>query len=126
MLSAAPIIYGMIFLGVVVLVNGVYLVAFGKSISLSNKVNRRLEMLEKGDRREDVLAKLRKEMDQHMEGKSFPIYSMLADKANRAAIAFSPQQLIMIMVGASVFAFLGLTIGTETSLPIRIMRTRNT
>ncbi|WP_425073992.1 type II secretion system F family protein [Sagittula sp. S175] len=121
MLSAAPIIYGMIFLGVVVLVNGVYLVAFGKSISLSNKVNRRLEMLEKGDRREDVLAKLRKEMDQHMESKGLPIYSLLAEKAQKAAIAFTPQQLIMIMVGASVFAFLGLSVATATSLPIRLV-----
>ncbi|WP_121630923.1 type II secretion system F family protein [Tropicibacter alexandrii] len=121
MLTAEPIIYGMIFVGVLVLVNGIYLVAFGKSISLSNKVNRRLEMLEKGGRREDVLAQLRKEMDQHMESRSLPLYSLLADKAQKAAIAFTPQQLIMLMVGASVFAFLGLTVGTEAGLPIRII-----
>ncbi|AUC54568.1 MULTISPECIES: type II secretion system F family protein [unclassified Sagittula] len=121
MLSAAPIIYGLIFVGVLVFVNGIYLVAFGKSISLSNKVNRRLEMLDRGDRREDVLAKLRKEMDQHMESRSLPIYSLLADKANKAAIAFTPQQLMMIMAGASVVAFLGLSIGTETGLPIRVI-----
>ena len=33
-LSAEPIIYGLIFIGVLVLVEGIYLVAFGKSISL--------------------------------------------------------------------------------------------
>ncbi|EBA09136.1 type II secretion system F family protein [Sagittula stellata] len=121
MLSAAPIIYGLIFVGVLVFVNGIYLVAFGKSISLSNKVNRRLEMLDRGDRREDVLAKLRKEMDQHMESRSLPIYSLLADKANKAAIAFTPQQLMMIMAGASVVAFVGLSIGTETGLAIRVV-----
>ncbi len=121
MLSAAPIIYGLIFVGVLVLVNGVYLVAFGKSISLSNRVNRRLEMLDKGQRREDVLAKLRKEMDQHMESRSLPIYSLLADKANKAALAFTPQQLMLVMVGAAVFAFLGLTIGTEASMPVRVV-----
>lgn len=119
MLSAAPIIYGMIFVGVLVLVNGVYLVAFGKSISLSNRVNRRLEMLEKGERREDVLAKLRKEMDQHMDSRSLPLYSLLADKAQKAALAFSPQQLIMVMAAAGAFAFVGLTVGTEASLPVR-------
>lgn len=119
MLTAAPIIYGMIFVGVLVLVNGVYLVAFGKSISLSSRVNRRLEMLEKGERREDVLAKLRKEMDQHMESRSLPLYSLLADKAQKAALAFSPQQLIMVMAAAGVFAFVGLTVGTEASLPVR-------
>ncbi len=121
MLSAAPIIYGMIFLGVLVMVNGIYLVAFGKSISLSNKVNRRLEMLDKGERREDVLAKLRKEMDQHMKSRSLPLYSLLADKAQKASIAFTPQQLIMVMAVASVGAFLGLTIGTEASLPVRVV-----
>ncbi|PYG26450.1 type II secretion system F family protein [Pelagimonas varians] len=121
MLSAEPIIYGMIFIGVLVMVNGVYLVAFGKSISLSNKVNRRLEMLDKGERREDVLAKLRKEMDQHMQSRSLPLYSLLADKAQKASIAFTPQQLIMVMGVAGVGAFLGLTIGTEASLPIRVV-----
>ncbi|MBV2361685.1 type II secretion system F family protein [Thalassococcus sp. CAU 1522] len=119
MLSAEPIIYGMIFVGVLVLVEGVYLVAFGKSISLNSKMNRRLEMLDKGSRREDVLAKLRKEMDQHMESRSFPLYSMLADKAQKAAIAFTPKQLIMVMLGVTAAAFLGLTIGTEAILPVR-------
>ncbi|MBV7396692.1 type II secretion system F family protein [Mameliella sediminis] len=119
MLSAEPIIYGGIFLGVLILVNGVYLVAFGQSISLTRRVNRRLEMLDKGERREDVLAKLRKEMDQHMQSRSLPIYSMLASKAQKAALAFSPQQLIMVMVAASVFAFLGLSIGTEATAPVR-------
>ena len=62
-MSAEPIIYGLIFVGVLVLVEGLYLVAFGKSISLNSKVNRRLEMLEKGARREEVLDKLRKEIE---------------------------------------------------------------
>ena len=44
-MSAEPIIYGLIFVGVLVLVEGLYLVAFGKSISLNSRVNRRLEML---------------------------------------------------------------------------------
>ena len=59
MLSAELIIYGLIFVGVLVLVEGVSLVAFGKSISLNSRVNRRLEMLEKTTSREEVLAKLR-------------------------------------------------------------------
>ncbi len=118
-ISATPLIYGLIFVGVLVLVEGIYLTVFGKSISLNNRVNRRLEMMEKGAGREEVLEKLRKEMQQHMASRSIPLYSMLADKAQRAAIAFTPQQLIMIMALLSVFAFLGLTVGTETSTPIR-------
>ncbi|WP_204115346.1 type II secretion system F family protein [Shimia biformata] len=113
--SPELIIYGMIFIGVVVLVEGVYLTVFGRSISLNNKVNRRLEMLDKGAKREDVLEQLRKEMAQHGKARSIPLYSLLASKAQKAAIAFTPQQLIMIMVGLSVFAFIGLTIGTQST-----------
>ncbi len=120
-MSAEPIIYGLIFIGVLVLVEGLYLVAFGKSISLNSRVNRRLEMLEKGERRDEVLEKLRKEMQQHMNTKTIPLYSLLSDKAQKAAIAFTPQQLIMIMAGLAVVAFLGLTIGTETDPAVRVL-----
>ncbi|MEM7521277.1 MAG: type II secretion system F family protein [Pseudomonadota bacterium] len=118
-MSAEPIIYGLIFVGVLVLVEGLYLVAFGKSISLNSRVNRRLEMLEKGTRREEVLEKLRKEMEQHMDAKTIPLYSLLSEKAQRAAIAFTPKQLIMIMAGLSAVAFMGLTVGTETDVAVR-------
>ncbi|QFT59115.1 Bacterial type II secretion system protein F domain protein [Sulfitobacter sp. THAF37] len=120
-MSAEPIIYGLIFIGVLVLVEGLYLVAFGKSISLNSRVNRRLEMLEKGTRREEVLDKLRKEMQQHMDAKSIPLYSLLSTKAQKAAIAFTPQQLLMIMGGVSAAAFMALTVGTETDAPVRAL-----
>ena len=121
MFSAELIIYGLIFIGVLVLVEGVYLVAFGKSISLNSKVNRRLEMLDKHSNREEVLAKLRKEMDQHMKSRGLPLYSLLADRAQKAALAFTPNQLILMMAGVSAFAFLGLTAGTEAGLGVRVM-----
>ena len=53
-ISAEPLIYGLIFLAVLALVQGIYLTVFGKSISLNSRVNRRLEMLEKGAGREQV------------------------------------------------------------------------
>ncbi len=120
-MSAEPIIYGLIFIGVLVLVEGIYLVAFGKSISLNNRVNRRLEMLDKGERREEVLERLRKEMNQHMNVRGIPVYSILADKAQKAAIAFTPQQLIMLMGALAGVSFLGLTVGTETEVPVRAL-----
>lgn len=120
-LSAEPIVYGLIFVAVLVLVEGVYLVAFGKSISLNKRVNRRLEMLDKGAKREEVLAKLRKEMDQHMSSRGLPLYSILADRAQKANIAFTPKQLILVMFGVSILSFLGLTIGTEAGLAVRII-----
>ena len=118
-ISMEPLVYGLIFVGVFVLVEGLYLVAFGKSISLNSRVNRRLEMLNKGAAREQVLEQLRKEMKQHMKSTSIPLYSLLAEKAQKAAIAFTPRQLIMLMAGLAVIAFVGLSIGTQTGLLVR-------
>ncbi|MEL7345732.1 MAG: type II secretion system F family protein, partial [Pseudomonadota bacterium] len=89
--------------------------------SLNNRINRRLDMLEKGAGREQVLEQLRKEMSQHMKSRSIPIYSILADKAQKANIAFTPQQLIMVMMVLAVVAFVGLTFGTSAGLPVRIV-----
>ncbi|MDO6725994.1 type II secretion system F family protein [Cognatishimia sp. 1_MG-2023] len=113
-ISPELLIYGLIFVGVLVLVEGAYLTIFGKSISLNNKVSRRLEMLERGTARQDVLEQLRKEMAQHAKSRSIPLYSMLAAKAQRAAIAFSPKQLMLMMLVLAAVAFVGLTIGTAS------------
>lgn len=121
MLSAEPLIYGLIFLAVLVLVEGIYLTIFGKSISLNNRVNRRLDLMEKGGGREEVLEQLRKEMSQHMNAKRIPIYSLLAEKAQKANIAFSPIQLIMVMIALCVVAFVGLSVATATSLSVRLL-----
>jgi tight adherence protein B len=118
-ISAAPLIYIMIFVAVVVIVNGIYLMVFGKSISLNSKVSRRLTLLEKNANREQVLEQLRKEMNQHLNAKNIPLYSMLAKKAQRANIAFSPQALIGIMAGLSVFAFLMLSVFTAAEVGLR-------
>ncbi|SFD47994.1 type II secretion system F family protein [Roseivivax sediminis] len=120
-MSVEFIIYGLIFIAVLGLVEGIYLVTFGKSISLNSKVNRRLEMLDRGSRRDEVLATLRKELDQHLDSRSIPLYSLLSDRAQKAAIAFTPKQLILLMVAVSGLAFVGLTVGTEASLGVRVL-----
>ncbi|MFN3292235.1 MAG: type II secretion system F family protein [Gemmobacter sp.] len=119
--STAPLIYGLVALGVFLLVEGIYLTVFGKSISLDRKVNRRLALLEKGGNREQVLEQLRKEMSQHMKSRGIPLYSVLAAKAQKANIAFSPQALVGIMVGMSLLAYLGLTVGTEAEPAVRAL-----
>ncbi|MDO9527510.1 MAG: pilus assembly protein TadB, partial [Gemmobacter sp.] len=93
-INPSILIYGLIFAGVLLLVEGLYLTVFGKSISLNSKVSRRLALMEKGGSREKVLEQLRKEMSQHMNAKSIPLYSILAEKAQKANIAFSPMALI--------------------------------
>ena len=118
-LSATPIIYGLIFVAVLLLVEGIYLLIFGKSISLNSKVNRRLDLLEKGGRREQVLEQLRKEANQHKNARGIPLYSLLATKAQKANIAFSPAALIGVMGLVSVVAYMGLSIGTDAAPPVR-------
>jgi len=114
-----PLIYGLIFVGVLALVEGIYLTVFGKSISLNSRVNRRLDMLDKTGNRQEVMEKLRKEMTQHLKARGIPIYSILSSKAQKAAIAFTPKQLVMLMAGVSVVAFIGLTLGTDTDPAVR-------
>jgi len=120
-ISIEPLIYILIFVAVLVLVQGAYLVIFGKSISMDGKVNRRLEMLDKGGNREQVLDQLRKEMTQHMKSQSIPIYSLLATKAQKANIAFSPAQLMLLMIVVSAAAFVMLTLMTEVALAVRAL-----
>ncbi|SLN32628.1 Bacterial type II secretion system protein F domain protein [Aquimixticola soesokkakensis] len=120
-ITAEPIIYGVIFIAVLLLVEGIYLTVFGKSISLNNRVNRRLELLEKGGAREEVLDQLRKEMSQHLKSRQIPLYSVLAEKAQKANIAFTPAQLIMIMGVLSFIAFIGLSVATETAPAVRML-----
>ena len=119
-LNAEFIIYILIFAGVFALIEGIYLTVFGKSISLNSRVNRRLDMLDKNENREEVMEQLRKEMQQHLKARKLPLYSILSDKAQKAAIAFTPKQLILLMVGLSILAFLGLSVGTATAVPVRI------
>lgn len=119
-ISPTPIIYALIFVAVLLLVEGIYLVVFGKSISLNSRVNRRLALLEKGGQREQVLEQLRKEASQHLKAKGIPLYSILAAKAQKANIAFSPKALIGIMFLLSGVAFVGLKIGTAASTPVQI------
>lgn len=120
-INPAVIVYVLIFVAVLALVEGIYLTVFGKSISLNSRMTRRLALLEKNNNREEVLAQLRKEMSQHMNARSIPIYSILADKAQKANIAFSPVQLIGIMVLLSGFAYVGLAFGTPAAPPVRAL-----
>jgi len=118
-ISIEPLIYIAIFVGVLFLVEGIYLTVFGKSISLNSRVNRRLEMLDKGDDRQEVLKQLRKEMSQHLNSTKIPFYSMIGEKAQKANIAFSPKELVLIMILLAIVVFALLSATTTASLPVR-------
>jgi len=118
-ISIEPLIYIAIFVGVLFLVEGIYLTVFGKSISLNSRVNRRMEMLDKGDDRQEVLKQLRKEMSQHLNSTKIPFYSMIGEKAQKANIAFSPKELVLIMILLAIVVFALLSATTTASLPVR-------
>jgi tight adherence protein B len=67
------------------------------------------------------MAQLRKEMSQHDRGRTIPFYSLIADKAQKAKLAFSPGALIGLMCALVVVSFLLLTLLTGTALPLRII-----
>lgn len=120
-MGGAAIIYVLIFIGVILIVEGIYLVCFGKSIKLNSRVNRRLALMESGKEQEEVLETLRKERDQHLKGLKLPIMSILSHKAQQANIAFSPTLLVSVMVFVGIFAFFGLTYFTQTGLILRVI-----
>ncbi len=119
-MSVEPLIYALIFVGVLFMVEGIYLVVFGKSVRLESRVNRRLELLEKGEDPEDVLNTLRKEREQHNETKGLPLMAPLSDRAAKANIAFSPPALVVVMAVIGFTAFILLTILTSSSLVVRL------
>lgn len=120
-MGTQAIIYILMFVGIVLIVEGIYLVAFGKSIKLNSRVNRRLALLEQGKDREEVFETLRKERDQHRQSFKFPVMTILSSKAQQANIAFSPKALIAVMGLVAVIAFGGLTYFASLALPTRVL-----
>ena len=67
-LSLSPLIYIAIFGSVLLVIQGIYLLIFGKSIEHNSKLNRRLELMSKGKSKQDVIEQLRKERSVHGKG----------------------------------------------------------
>ncbi len=120
-MSIEPLIYAVIFAAVLFLIEGIYLAVFGKSVRLESRVNRRLQLLEKGESRESVMETLRKEREQHTRTLRLPVIGMLSKKASVANIAFTPNALLSIVLLLIVLTFLALTLATSASLTMRII-----
>jgi len=117
-ISPTLIIYALIFGGILLLVEALYLMVFGRSIRLGSRLNRRMEMLEKGNDRTEIIERLRKETTQHSRSVVIPFYSLLAEKAEKGKIAFSPVALIglMALIGGMAFLLLGMLTEAPTAL----------
>ena len=119
-LSLSPLIYAAIFGAVILVINGIYLIMFGRSIQHDSKLNRRLELIQKGQAKKDVMEQLRKERSAHTGSFSIPFYGLLQERARRGNIAFSPRMLILLMFGLSIFSFGMLSLATPSEPAIRL------
>ncbi|NOR64238.1 MAG: pilus assembly protein TadB [Rhodobacteraceae bacterium] len=120
-MSIEPLIYAVIFAAVLFLIEGIYLAVFGKSVRLESRVNRRLQLLEKGESRESVMETLRKEREQHTKTLRLPVIGVLSKKAAIANIAFTPNALLAVVLLLITIAFIALTFATSANLTMRII-----
>lgn len=115
-----PFIYAMIFIGVLMTVEGVYLLIFGKRMSREARVNRRLRLLQQGADREEVLVKLRKERERHQAARGVPLFSPVFEKAAQANVALRPAAILGIMAAIAVAAYLFFTFATPAAALVRV------
>jgi len=119
-ISPTLIIYLLIFGGILLLVEAIYLMVFGRSIRLGSRMNRRIEMLDESASHQEAIERLRKEIHQHGKSRGIPFYALLADKATKGKIAFSPIMLIAMMGLLGAVVFLLLTIMTEAPEMVKL------
>lgn len=117
----APVVYALIFVGVLLIVEGLYLIAFGKTLKREKKVNRRLSLLQEGRDTEEVLSILRQEREGSEKTRSLPVIGPLLEMARHANIVVTPRMMVMVLAIMIAVSFLLLTIFTGAGLQIRIL-----
>jgi tight adherence protein B len=116
-----PLIYALIFVGVFMMVEGVYLVIYGKTLKREKKVNRRLALLQDGKDTEEVMGILRNEREGAEKHERMPVIGPMIEMARHAAITISIPQIAISMVVLAIVAFLLLTLFTGAVIQIRIV-----
>ncbi len=116
-----PLIYALIFVGVFMMVEGFYLVIYGKTLKREKKVNRRLALLQDGRDTEEVMGILRHEREGAEKHERVPVVGPLVEMARHAAITITITQIVVSLVVLSVLSFGLLTIFTGAVIQIRIV-----
>ena len=116
-----PLIYAFIFVGVFMMVEGAYLVIYGKTLKREKKINRRLALLQDGKDTEEVLSILRQEREGAEKNERIPVLGPLVEMARHAAITISLTQIAISLVGLMVLSFVLLTFFTGAVVQIRIV-----
>ena len=115
-----PFVYGLIFLGVYLMLGGVYLLFFGGRLRRGRRINRRLALLAEGRDSEEVLAILRHEREGAGRGEGAPFIGRLAETARHANLGLSSRSLWLLLASLASAAFLFLTVFTASGLLLRI------
>ena len=116
-----PLIYALIFVGVFMMVEGVYLVIYGKTLKREKKVNRRLALLQDGRDTEEVMGILRQEREGAEKHERMPGLGPLVEMARHAAITLSITQIVISMIVLAIVSFLLLSLFTGAVIQIRIV-----
>jgi len=103
------------------MVEGFYLLLFGKTLKREKKVNRRLALLQEGRDTEEVLTILRAEREGSERRRRLPVIGVLLDHARQANIAATPMGMTMTVVGLVGLSFVLLTLFTSAAIQIRIL-----
>ncbi|MEM1343320.1 MAG: type II secretion system F family protein [Pseudomonadota bacterium] len=116
-----PLVYALIFIGVLIMVEGFYLLLYGKTLRRERKVNRRLSLMQEGRDTEEVLTILRSEREGSERQRRLPIIGVLLDQARQASISTTPVGMAVILVGLVGLSFFLLTVFTAAVLQVRIV-----
>lgn len=116
-----PIIYGLIFVGVYMMLGGLYLLVFGRQIKRDKRVNRRLALLQDGHDSEQVLTILRQEREGGQKSERYPLVGPLMEKARHANVAVTVRMMTAALVVMVVVSFLLLSFFTHAAAPIRLI-----
>jgi tight adherence protein B len=116
-----PLIYALIFIGIFMMVEGVYLVIYGPSLKREKKVNRRLALLQDGKDTEEVMSILREEREGAESHEKIPVIGPLVEMGRHAAITLSIMQIAISLTVLTLVSFLALSLFTGAVVQIRIV-----
>lgn len=116
-----PIIYGLIFISVYLMLGGLYFLVFGKQLKREKRVNRRLSLLQEGRDTEEVLSILRQERENSEKSSALPLIGNLVEKARHANIVISPRAIVMVVLLTAAITFAMLFLLTNAAIQIKIV-----
>ena len=112
-----PIILALLFVGVFMIIEGVYMFLFAQR--KHSKMNRRLRMLESGADPTDVLSQLRREQEKESNAGAVPLFNLLFKKAAQGNVRISEIGIVLLVIAIAIFTFVVLTETTSASIYVR-------